>query len=908
MNKSLYDTCNYKTLVLSNGLKVTLVHDKNATISGVSLTVSVGSFDETIEGTAHFLEHLLFMGSTKYPDENKYASFINENGGSTNAYTANTYTNYLFDINSDKLIEALDIFSQMFISSLLNESAVERELQAINSEFTNYCNHDGWRANEVFKCIANPNHPFKKFSVGNATSLNIENIVNHVKNLYESKYSANLMNLCIVSNIEFDNLETHVKTMFEQIPNKNYTINKNYPPFCTSLQKTIYMIPIKNQHKMNLTWQIQMCDEFDNYKYKPLSFLSNIFGHEGKGSIFSKLKLLNWASSLSAGTSQQCFTYTLFSIDIILTDEGIQNIEGILNIIYNYIELGVSKLSNYDECKLLYNDIKNTNKLTWTFLPQQKPLDHAINIASVMQQYDFLNLNELNFAPYFFADFDENAHKLILNFLSYFSQKNSILCLQSKQFESKQFCFSVEEWYRVMYTVIDSDVLEFPITFNGLNLPHLNQFIPNNLEPVVNSNEEMEFPQQVVDTTSIKVFTKKTNKYNLPHAFSMFNFDIDGYSTNVDVHIKTNLLSNVVMSQINDVLYDSLLLDYSAFFSGDCIYMSGYYEKLPKLLSIIIDVITSCDLDEAVFNLVKEQFEKQYSNEKYANSSHLILNVLSENINKFHMKTVDKINVLNSINFSDLCEFTKKLKFNNCVALFEGNVNNEFIKCMVNQIEKLNFVGVDNYIKNEFIAPATNSDFVISKISDNPQEQNDCIMVNYYYGKTHFHTNPEGIKLDLLARLTDLFVGEPFFDELRTKQQLGYTVGSYCGKLGKCFERISTQIYLIQSPNTHCDELLKRIDIFINEFSEKVKTIDIATFETYVNALEVKISKPFNNLTSEASFDMTAILEKYNLFNYKSLAIEILKTLKKEDFTNFFLEHYVNNVKRYVVKIVKYTN
>lgn len=50
------------------------------------------------QGLAHYLEHMLFMGSTKYPDENEYDSFISASGGSTNAFTECEYTLYHFDV------------------------------------------------------------------------------------------------------------------------------------------------------------------------------------------------------------------------------------------------------------------------------------------------------------------------------------------------------------------------------------------------------------------------------------------------------------------------------------------------------------------------------------------------------------------------------------------------------------------------------------------------------------------------------------------------------------------------------------------------------------------------------------------------------------------------------------------
>ena len=64
------------------------------------------------QGLSHFLEHMLFMGSAKYPRENAYDAYLTSHGGGGNAYTELEHTNYHFDVNPGALRGALDRFAQ----------------------------------------------------------------------------------------------------------------------------------------------------------------------------------------------------------------------------------------------------------------------------------------------------------------------------------------------------------------------------------------------------------------------------------------------------------------------------------------------------------------------------------------------------------------------------------------------------------------------------------------------------------------------------------------------------------------------------------------------------------------------------------------------------------------------------
>ena len=75
---------------LANGMDVVVIPDHRAPVVTHMVWYRVGAADEPPgkSGIAHFLEHMLFLGTDKYPDAAEYERFITEHGGSHNAYTS----------------------------------------------------------------------------------------------------------------------------------------------------------------------------------------------------------------------------------------------------------------------------------------------------------------------------------------------------------------------------------------------------------------------------------------------------------------------------------------------------------------------------------------------------------------------------------------------------------------------------------------------------------------------------------------------------------------------------------------------------------------------------------------------------------------------------------------------------
>lgn len=134
--KSANDKRFYRHILLPNAMECLLVSDPEAEKSAACCDVQVGSLSDPPEakGLAHFLEHMLFMGTEKYPEENAYSAYLSSHGGFSNAYTALENTVYYFDVQNAHFEGALDLFATFFTCPLFAESSTLREINAVDSE------------------------------------------------------------------------------------------------------------------------------------------------------------------------------------------------------------------------------------------------------------------------------------------------------------------------------------------------------------------------------------------------------------------------------------------------------------------------------------------------------------------------------------------------------------------------------------------------------------------------------------------------------------------------------------------------------------------------------------------------------------------------------------------------------
>lgn len=241
-------------------------------------------------------------GSEKYPSENAFEAFLSAHGGFSNGSTDNEVTRYTFEVGPAHLQHAIDMFAQFFIAPLLKPAALERELSAIESEFSQATQNDRIRQQQVLSTEAKASHPYHRFGWGNRASLKEQpeaagvDVHQEIRAFYDRFYSANLMKLVVCGEDSLDDLAAWVTASYSAIPNKRVqapSFGAHGQPFGASVSASPVLcrvVPVRDIHTLQLDWMIPPV--FGSHRQKPADYIASLLGHESEGSVLSLVRLL----------------------------------------------------------------------------------------------------------------------------------------------------------------------------------------------------------------------------------------------------------------------------------------------------------------------------------------------------------------------------------------------------------------------------------------------------------------------------------------------------------------------------------------------------------------------------------------------------------------------------------------
>ncbi|KXZ55212.1 hypothetical protein GPECTOR_3g355 [Gonium pectorale] len=364
--------------------------------AAAAMAVGVGSFSdpEDLQGLSHYLEHMLFMGSAKYPAENDYDDFLTRNGGSANAFTDLELTNYHFEVAPAQLAGALDRFAQFFIAPRCAEGSMEREVLAVDSEFSQVLQDDHCRLSQIMCHTSRPGHIYRKFSWGNRASLwerprqaGID-VRQRLLEYYQQHYGADRSCLVVLGGQPLEELGAMVAGSFGAMPG-----GKGPAPSFAGLEppfqgRTLTVLPaVRDHHELRLTFALPPLARL--YGTKADSYISHLMGHEGPGSLLSALKARGWATEILAGVDDDGYASnsccSLFGVDVTLTEKGLAAGPGgcglaVAGLVFAY----VSMLRREGPQEWVWQEMRSVADQRWRFLEEGDPMDAVSRLAGAM--------------------------------------------------------------------------------------------------------------------------------------------------------------------------------------------------------------------------------------------------------------------------------------------------------------------------------------------------------------------------------------------------------------------------------------------------------------------------------------------------------------------------------------------
>ncbi len=339
------DWRNYKVITLDNGMEVILISDLGTLKVGASLSVQVGYYQDpkSQPGLAHYTEHMLFLGTKKYPEPGGYQKFIQENGGVYNAVTEATKTTYFFSVSQQVFPQALERFSDFFKTPLLDKTYSQKELSTINSEWSSIRENDNQIRLSLLGQVINPEHPLARLNVGNKESLSDKpGSILHEELLafFNQYYMANRMKLVLWGNKSLQELQTLADEYFSLIPSN---AAKKIPQSITGFTKEQYGQHVhyathSNENALLLRFPIK--NNLSDWRVKPNQYLTYMFTSSEKGTLASQLKERHLVSGLYVDILPNLFGEDgLFEVGLRLTQKGKGKKDEIIAAILAYIEL-----------------------------------------------------------------------------------------------------------------------------------------------------------------------------------------------------------------------------------------------------------------------------------------------------------------------------------------------------------------------------------------------------------------------------------------------------------------------------------------------------------------------------------------------------------------------------------------
>jgi insulysin len=793
--KAATDNAVFRHFILDNGIKVLLVSDPKFNKSGAALVVNVGQIDDPKEreGLAHFTEHMLFLGTQKYPDVSEYSAFIKANGGYNNAYTSTDITNYQFEVRHEAFPEALDRFAQFFIAPLFTPEFTGREVNAVHNEAMRHVQNDQRRLIGVARELYNPASGESKFSTGTKETL-AGATPSAVREFYEHHYTADHMALCLAGKASLDELEKLARTLFTPIPRRDVPAVHREAIFLPKkpVLRLAYAEPIKELRQLLL--EFVMPATRPDFVSKPDELITQLISYPGPGGLQEHLKQLGLANDVSAYTWERTGDYGSLFVSLDLTPAGQQEYQRVLTLLFSYLEHLRAAPFPAD----FYQDRAKIAQLNETYRDRGEGAGLATQLAN---QALFYPLEVAERAADVWGKPDEAAYRKLLGALT---PDNSLVALMAKGLPADKH----ERIYNTAYSYREEtgpnyDALVHPPKTTAFALPGANRFMPSGTAVLA------ERPLPLIAEPGLQLYYAEDTEFQRPQTSLVFRFvpvrEIATLESAALLRLYDVCLRDFLDPAVGDARLAGVTIGQESSLEGLKFNITGYGDSPGRYASYVTEQLRTFTVTPQRFDALKEVLLRGLKSYDQSEAYLLARDRRDALTREFHYLPNEISPRITAATWADVQAFAKKfLARGKIEAVIHGHLSpDDAVAAMRAVAAKLGAqpAPASALLRRRHLAIAPKEDVL---------DVGDIAGVNSALVRDYVLPD-DSPTVRAAAVVLSNFVSEPFFTELRTKQQLGYIVAGGVG--GSLTHRYFT--FTIQSSGYAPDELRKRAETFI---------------------------------------------------------------------------------------------
>ena len=815
---SPHDERDYRVLQLDNGLTALLVSDPTADRAAASMNVGVGSAQDPddLAGLAHYLEHMLFLGTEPYPEADAYQGYLRRHGGSHNAFTAPQDTNYFFDIEPDALSGALDRFSQFFLTPLFNPERLESERNIVHSEYMARIRDDARRENDVLNQVLNPENPTTGFSVGSRETLadrpeGEPTLRERVIDFYERYYDANVMHLSVVAPQPLDELETLVTERFAAIADRGLERPAIEAPLVDSATLPRYLELQSVRDSRHVRFMFPIPDPLLHYRHKPADYLAHLLGHEGEGSLFAVLRDAGLADGLSAGVGRNDERHALFTISISLTPDGAERLDEIEATLFAAIE----QIREGELEAWRYAEQAQLSDQQFRFQQHGSSLQSAMRLAMNLARFP---MEDVQYAAYRMDGF---APELITSYLEALRPARLLRVYSGPEVEGEQ----TSPWFDTPWRETDP-ARSNAQSLAGLSLPGPNPFIA---EDLTLRDEQHERPTQLLEAPGFELWHMADARFSTPKAEWRLSLQHPDASRDPQHAALSALLADWLNDSLNEEFYAARLAghDVEAYSHarGITLAFSGWRDRQVRGIQRTLEQLIDGEIDTANFERVLYRLQREWRNAPQAALYRQGHRSLAEALMRPQWPTQSLLEASRELTADDLRDFRARfLSELRLQALAIGNLDAELAQRQGEIIAEQ----LAPTLAAEAIPELTPLRVEAELPTLHPfTTREESLVLRYLQGKDR--TLESQARLALLGQV----INTPFYQRLRTEEQLGYVVSASYSPL---LDAPGLSL-LVQSPEVTSTEIQEHIDAFLMTFGQRLAELDDSELAPYRQAV-----------------------------------------------------------------------